>query len=112
MKLNGIVILIYGIIILTGGIMGHIKAASTASLASGIIFGLLLILSSGMIFLNKKSGLILALVSTFLLDGFFSFRFMLTKKLIPSGLLCFLSLLILVFLVTRMRIPKQSKKTT
>jgi uncharacterized membrane protein (UPF0136 family) len=85
MKLNGLVVLLYGLIILVGGIMGHVKAGSNASLISGLLFGSILIASAWLILLNKKSGLIFALFSTVILDGFFTFRFLFTKKFLPPG---------------------------
>lgn len=98
MHLAGWITLIYGIIILVGGIMGHLKAASKASLISGLVFGLLLIITSVFLFRKAQWGLISALLLTFFLDAFFTYRFFTTMKFLPSGLMSLLSLVVLISL--------------
>ena len=96
-------VLIYGVLILAGGVMGHSQAGSQASLVMGLIFGVLLLLGAFGIHQRKKWGLPLALLTTLVLDLFFTYRFLLTKKFTPPGLLGLISLIVLVALIARLR---------
>ena len=96
MKSAGIITLLYGILVFVGGLMGYFKAASTASLVSGIGFGLAsILLSIGML---KKSlfSAYFALILTFVLDAFFTYRFLLTMKFMPSGMMAIVSTIVLI----------------
>ncbi len=103
MKQSGFIVLIYGVLVLIGGIIGHYKAASTASLVSGLVFGALLIATSWMIFKNKLIGIYSALIVSFVLDGFFTYRLVLTHKFFPSGMMSLLSLAVIVYLVFNLK---------
>lgn len=92
MKNAGWVVLIYSLIVFIGGIFGHLKSASTASLICGIVFGVILFMSAIGMFHNKLFSAYAALISTFLLDAFFSYRFLLTWKFMPAGMMLFISL--------------------
>jgi uncharacterized membrane protein (UPF0136 family) len=96
---------LYGILILIGGIIGHAKAGSTASLAMGVIFGFLLFVAAGCMFSKRlyKRGVYSALVLTLLLDAFFSYRYMSSMKFMPSGMLALVSLGVMLFLVSHIR---------
>ncbi len=98
-----VLLLIYGILILVGGFIGHWKAGSQASLVSGLVFGFLLLLSA---YLTRSSKKILSkvgryggLLLTFLLYGFFVYRFSLSRKLAPSGIMALVSLVTLLLLI-------------
>lgn len=98
-----IIVLVYGLLILVGGIIGHWQAGSMASLLSGLIFGSLLIVASWGMFKSKPWGVWSALFLTFLLDAFFSYRLLITKKFMPSGLLSLISLGVLLLLALSIR---------
>jgi uncharacterized membrane protein (UPF0136 family) len=107
------VVLIYAILILAGGIIGHAKAASTASLVMGVVFGVLLLTASiGMFKRTSKRtswGGTFALILTLLLDAFFTYRFVQTGKFMPSGMLSLVSLIVMVLLALHIRSkPSQS----
>jgi len=99
------IVAFYGILILVGGIIGHIKAASTASLVMGVVSGLLLLLASGGMFSKKhfKKSAYFALILTLLLDAFFSYRFLATLKFMPSGMLAIVSLGVIASLIRSFR---------
>jgi uncharacterized membrane protein (UPF0136 family) len=103
MKTTGLLVFIYGLLILVGGLMGHYKAASCASLTCGLVFGCLLIGSSLAIFLNKNWGQWAALILALILDGFFTWRFSKTLSFMPAGLLSLLSLVMIIILALRIR---------
>ncbi len=104
------IVALYGILILVGGIIGHIKAGSQASLVMGVVSGVLLLLASCGMFSKKyfKKGVYSALVLTLILDAFFSYRFMATMKFMPSGLLALISLGIIAGLVAYLRRSSRS----
>lgn len=83
--------------------MGHWKAGSQASLVSGLVFGSSLLLSA---YLTRSSKKILAkvgryggLLLTFLLYGFFVYRFSLSRKLAPAGIMALVSFATLLLLI-------------
>jgi uncharacterized membrane protein (UPF0136 family) len=106
MKLTGWIVLVYALLILIGGIIGHIKAASTASLVMGIVFGVLLTGSAFLIFKRKKSGLYSALALSLLLDLFFTYRFVDKLKFFPSAFLSIVSLAMIVILALELKKQK------
>jgi uncharacterized membrane protein (UPF0136 family) len=99
------IVALYGILILVGGIIGHIKAGSNASLVMGVVFGLLLLLSSVGMLSKKyfKKGVYFALILTLVLDAFFSYRFLATMKFMPSGMLALVSLGVIASLIRFLR---------
>jgi Small integral membrane protein len=103
MRLTGWIVLVYALLILVGGVIGHIKAASTVSLVMGIVFGALLAGSSLLIFKNKKAGLYSALILSLLLDLFFTYRFVDKLKFFPSAFLSIVSLAMIVILALELR---------
>ena len=109
MKLKAYLIILYGLIILAGGIIGHIKAGSTASLISGLFFGVLLIASGiGMIkesVLAYFSGIVLLAV----LLIFFCYRFYITAKFMPPGMLALVTLAVMVGMLFRKKCSSMCK---
>lgn len=97
-------VLTYGLIILLGGLIGHYKTASQASLYSGLIFGALLISSALGMYAKRNWTAYAALALTLILDGFFTYRYALTGQFLPSGLL---SLISLAMLITQAKLLKK-----
>ncbi len=95
--------LIYGFLILVGGVMGHIKAQSRISLWTGIIFGLLLLLSSWALFKGMKLGIYGALMLTACLLALFTYRYIATLKLFPPAIMGLISLVTLIFLLLNLK---------
>jgi uncharacterized membrane protein (UPF0136 family) len=112
MKAAAWITLFYGILILIGGIIGHIQAASTASLITGIVFGVLLFFSALGMFKDHLFPCYLALLMIILLDAFFTFRWLLTFQFIPAGLLSLVSFvtLVIVALLVRNHLQAQRNK--
>jgi uncharacterized membrane protein (UPF0136 family) len=98
------IVALYGILMLVGGLIGHAKGSS-ASLVTGVIFGILLLIAAGCMF--KKSlymkGTYFALILTLILDAFFTYRYLTTMKFMPPGLLSLISLGVLLLLVLHIR---------
>lgn len=99
------IVAFYGILIVVGGLIGHAKAASTASLVMGVLFGGLLLIAAGCMFMKRNylKSTYFAIVLTFILDAFFSYRYLSSMKFLPSGLLSIISLGVLLLLVTHVR---------
>ena len=105
MKAPGIVILLYGFLVLSGGMIGFTIARSIAPLIAGIAGGALGIglLASGVgVFRGKNLGFMMAPILTLLLATFFGFRFVQSGEIIPSGLMAALGL-VAVFLYFALR---------
>ncbi len=105
MKAPGIVILVYGLLVLSGGIIGYTTARSMAPLIAGIAGGALGIglLASGVgVFRGKNLGFLMAPILTLLLTTFFGYRFVQSGEIIPFGLMAALGL-VAVFLYFALR---------
>jgi uncharacterized membrane protein (UPF0136 family) len=93
-----LIVLIYSILVLVGGWIGHLKTGSMASLISGLTAGSLLLVAAGGMFWKRRWGTYSALLLTLILDGFFTYRFLITHKFMPAGLLSLISLVVLLLL--------------
>ena len=89
----------YGVLAIVGGIIGYVQAKSKASLISGIISGLLLIIAGVMQLQGQGLGLILAIVVTIALIIVFAMRLAKTRKFMPAGLMTALGVAALVVML-------------
>jgi uncharacterized membrane protein (UPF0136 family) len=83
--------IIFGLLTIVGGVIGFVKAGSTASLVAGSISGIALLLAAFLLPGNVAFGLIIAGVVSVLLAGKFIPNFMQTGKIMPAGLMAILS---------------------
>ena len=96
-------ITIYAFLLLIGGMIGYFTANSLPSLIMGTSFSLIfavLSLQTGKI----ASFVTLALAS--LMALFFSYRFFLTQKFLPAGLMCIASIALVLWLLNKFRFVK------
>ncbi|MBS0628541.1 MAG: TMEM14 family protein [Verrucomicrobia bacterium] len=96
MKKTAWIVCLYATLVFVGGLIGHIRSESKASLISGTIFGLLLFLSSFFMFKKKIYGYFSAFFLALILEGFFTWRFAKTLKFFPGGLLSLISLFVII----------------
>jgi uncharacterized membrane protein (UPF0136 family) len=96
MTAPGIVILLFGLLVLGGGIIGYTNTASFASLIGGSASGLGLLASGLGVPRRKELGFVFAPFITLLLTAFFASRLVLSGDFIPSGLMGVLGLVALV----------------
>ncbi|HCF26964.1 MAG TPA: hypothetical protein DEV81_07085 [Cyanobacteria bacterium UBA11049] len=89
----------YGILAIVGGIIGYVQAKSKASLISGIVSGLLLIIAGVVQLQGQGLGLILAIVVTIALIIVFAMRLAKTRKFMPAGLMTALGVAALVVML-------------
>lgn len=100
MKFNGVIVLLYGLIVLAGGLFGYLTANSLPSLIAGSIFGALLFGSGLGLFRTSIVAYFTALLSSFILTLFFAFRFYKTGAMTPSGMMAGLSFIIFLLLLS------------
>jgi uncharacterized membrane protein (UPF0136 family) len=100
MKWTGWLVLIYSLIVLIGGIIGHQMAGSMASLIAGSLFGVLLLVSASSVIMGHDWAIHSALVLTAFLTLFFGYRFIFTHKWMPAGIMFFISTAVLVVIMT------------
>ena len=103
MKITATIVGVYALIILIGGLIGYMKAASMASLVCGLAFSIILFLCAYAISRGKLAAQYVALGVTFVLDGFFTHRFAKTLHFIPSGLMSLLSLAVIIVIALKIR---------
>lgn len=94
--------IVYGILAFVGGILGYLQAQSKASLISGSISGLLLLLGGVMQLQGVTWGLTLAAVVTAVLVFVFSSRLAKTGKFMPAGLMSILGVAALVVMLQQL----------
>lgn len=100
MKFNGTVVLFYGIIVLLGGLIGYLVAGSIASLIAGTLCGAILVACGFGLYRVSVLAYFVALSVSALLTLFFSYRLYTTEKLMPSGIMTALSLLVVILLLS------------
>jgi uncharacterized membrane protein (UPF0136 family) len=92
----------YGILALVGGVVGYKQAQSKASLISGTISGLLLILGGVLRSLGQAWGLVLAVIVTVALVVVFTIRLTKTRKFMPAGLMTVVGVAALVIMLSNL----------
>ena len=93
-----LIVFVYAILVIFGGVFGFVKAGSKPSLIAGVIGGLVLLAAGFGIGHAQAWGLPLALVLIFGLLVLFSLRYLRSspRQFMPGGLMAILSLLALV----------------
>jgi uncharacterized membrane protein (UPF0136 family) len=85
--------IVFGLLTIVGGVIGYVKAGSTASIIAGAISGIALLVAAFLLPGNLALGLIIAGLVSVLLAGRFIPAFMKTGNLMPAGLMAALSLI-------------------
>ncbi|PSF33114.1 hypothetical protein C7H19_20690 [Aphanothece hegewaldii CCALA 016] len=91
--------LLYGLLALVGGIAAYSKVKSKASLISGAISGIILLLGAFLQFQGVAWGFYLSLIVTIALLVVFSLRLVKTRKFMPSGLMLIAGLVTLAMML-------------
>ena len=92
-----IVLVVYAVLLIVGGLIGYRKAGSRPSLIAGSISGLIALAAAGSMAQDVRAiWLGIALAAAMLVV--FSIRFGRTRKFMPSGMLGVVSLAVLVAL--------------
>jgi uncharacterized membrane protein (UPF0136 family) len=88
--------IIFGALTIVGGIIGYVKAGSTASIIAGSISGILLLVAAFLLPDHVAAGLVVALIVSLLLAGRFVPNFIRTGKVMPAGMMSILSVIGLI----------------
>lgn len=99
MKTSAWIVLLYALIILLGGIIGFREAHSLPSLIAGSVSAILLLLCASGMFKKSVLAYTFSIIFIMLLTCFFGYRFMLTSKFMPSGMMLIVSALALIFVL-------------
>ncbi len=89
--------LVFGLLTIAGGVLGYVKAGSTASIIAGSISGILLIVAALLLPTHAVVGLALGIVVSLLLAGKFLPGFFKSGKMMPDGMMAVLSAIAIVF---------------
>jgi uncharacterized membrane protein (UPF0136 family) len=85
--------IIFGLLTIVGGVIGFVKAGSTASIIAGSVSGILLIVAAYLLPGQLVPGLAIAGIVSILLAGRFIPAFMKTGQAMPAGLMSVLSVI-------------------
>jgi len=98
MNMPALIVYVYAVLVLVGGVIGFVKAGSRPSLIAGILGGLALLTAGWGISRGRVWGLQVALALILGLLVFFSIRYFRgsPRAFMPSGLMSVLSLLALI----------------
>lgn len=94
---------LYGALMLIGGIMGYATAQSVPSLIAGIVSGILIAVAFVVSRTQPKAGFGLGAVVAVVLAIEFFRRFQVTGKVMPSAMLCAVSVLAALIIGSGMR---------
>ncbi len=106
MHFGQVVLIVYAVLMLAGGIAGFRSVGSKASLYSGVGSAVLLLLGWGLSIASLAAGLWLGAIVTLLLCITFARRLAKTRKMMPAGMLLLVSVLVLI-LVTHSALDAQ-----
>jgi uncharacterized membrane protein (UPF0136 family) len=85
--------IIFGLLTIVGGVMGYVKAGSTASIVAGSISGILLLVAAYLLPEHLAVGLAVAALVSIALAGRFVPAFIKTGHVMPAGLMSVLSVI-------------------
>lgn len=97
-RLGQAVLVVYGLLMLGGGIGGYVSKHSVPSLVSGVISGIVLAVAFVLSMSQPKISFGVGAATATVLAAFFVKRLMTTHKFMPSGGLLLLSLIVAVLL--------------
>jgi uncharacterized membrane protein (UPF0136 family) len=93
------VVLVYGFLLIAGGLIGFLKAQSKASLIAGGVSGILILICGFLMLSALAWATYLAIVITFLLTVVFAMRFAKTRSFMPSGMMLVLNEITFIILI-------------
>ncbi len=110
LQVGQIVLGVYGVLLIAGGVLGKVKAGSTVSLAAGGICGVVCLYCLWLSTSDPAVGLLIGGFVAMLLTGISINRFAATRKAMPAGILLVLSLaagIALIVIQQRLSLPTQ-----
>lgn len=98
MKEKAIIIGCYALLIFIGGLIGHITANSLASLIASSIIALILLGCAALVWRGNLTAYYASALFTAFLLAFFAYRFFLTYKMAPGGIMAIISGILFIYL--------------
>lgn len=98
--LSQVIMGVYGVLLIAGGLMGYVKGGSKVSLFAGAIAGGLCVGATWLSVEQPGNGLTLGALIAFLLAGVFINRYAKTRRFVPAGMILILSLVVGALLMT------------
>ncbi|HZP84749.1 MAG TPA: TMEM14 family protein [Chthonomonadaceae bacterium] len=98
MEVGRITLVLYGVLLIIGGILGYTEKRSLISLVSGVASGLIALAAYALARTQPRAGLGLGLVVSLILIGAMWMRFQKTGKVMPAGMLLAVSVIVFVVL--------------
>lgn len=99
MKINACLVFVYTLILLTGGIIGYVRAGSLPSIIVSAAFSIAFVISAILMILGNTKGYYIALALITLLTAFFLYRFAATNKWMPAGMMIIIGFIIGIILL-------------
>jgi uncharacterized membrane protein (UPF0136 family) len=93
MEAARIYFVVFGLLTIVGGIIGYVKAGSTASIVAGAITGVLLLVAAFLLPQQTLIALSIAVIVSLLLAAQFIPKFLRTGRVMPAGLMSILSVI-------------------
>jgi len=87
-------LVVYGVLMIVGGVMGKVKGNSSASLVAGGLTGLVSLVGFWKSLHDPMLGFMIGAMVGLLLTGIFISRFARSRKFMPAGLILVLSLIV------------------
>jgi uncharacterized membrane protein (UPF0136 family) len=85
--------IVFGLLTIAGGVVGYVKAGSTASIIAGAITGVLLLVAAFLLPEHRVAGLATAVIVSLVLAAQFVPKFLRTGRIMPAGLMSVLSVI-------------------
>jgi uncharacterized membrane protein (UPF0136 family) len=92
MRYEALALILYGLLVVGGGILGYRRAGSRASLAGGYRAGAAIVIASVLALSGARAGFWLDLIFAGALAIFFAYRLVKTRKAMPGAPMIVLSL--------------------
>jgi uncharacterized membrane protein (UPF0136 family) len=93
MEAAKIYFIVFGLLTIAGGVVGYVKAGSTASIIAGGITGVLLLVAAFLLPEHRVAGLATALIVSLLLAAQFVPKLLRTGRVMPAGIMSVLSVI-------------------
>jgi uncharacterized membrane protein (UPF0136 family) len=103
--------MLFGMLTLTGGVIGYVQVGSVYSLVAGLVAGVILVLAALKMQKGARSGMYVCLVVTILLLAKFARDFFfLDARFMPAGLMTILGILSLLLILILFVQPAERKR--
>lgn len=90
---------IYAVLLAAGGVLGFVKAGSRPSLVAGLGSATVAVVCLVIAALGSSIGIWLGVALAVALDGLFTYRFLKSRKFMPSGMMAIVSVAVVAILL-------------